>query len=121
MEQLKAKIAPYPAAIPRRGPGHSFYQRGRGSGYIRKTDGKITWGKKKSQRMGDNWRVKAGQNRGVLYNNVTYSQYVVGRKQTAVHKGHNWPDAHAKAEKFLPEAERIMKRYTEARLQRRYK
>lgn len=117
MERLKSKIAVYPPAIPRRGPGHSFYQRGRGSGYSR-VGGGVTWGRKRSERLGANWRVKTSRNRGVLYNRVSYSQFVVGKQQTSVHAAHGWPSAFTIAKDFIPEAERMIQRYTERELQR---
>lgn len=102
--EIKLRAVIYPPEGPWCAPGpypHRWYQRHFGPRWSRK-DGTIG-GRNTSERMQLGWVVEPrSQVEVVVGNRASYSPYVVGAEQTAVHAAHGWKRVDKIAEEQYP-------------------
>jgi len=73
----------YPAATAANAPPTPYYQRGRGTQYASRNDGR-------SERLGTRFYVQATTYRAEIGNTASYAEHVVGEKQAARMAGIGW-------------------------------
>jgi hypothetical protein len=95
-DTVRQYVSEYPPATAANlpSPGHTHYERGMGSVYVRKTDGKHTV-RKTSEMLNRKWSTKyrftATEAEAIVGNSASYAPYVHDdRKQAAFHARRNW-------------------------------
>ena len=90
LTHISGKVSQYPPAPPKnKTPGHSWYDRGWGSRWMRK-DGTVN-GRQTSEDLGQSWTSKVETNtRGRIGNDTSYGQWVQGEKQSGRMEAIGW-------------------------------
>jgi hypothetical protein len=103
---VRAEVSQYAPSTSANLPvaGRTFYLRGTGPVYVRKTDGQHTV-RKTSQMLNRKWSTKyrftSNDAEAIIGNNATYAPYVHDeRKQARFHKARGWRTAQATVTKY---------------------
>jgi len=87
--KLQEVISPYPSYSPQKTPGKTYYQRGFGTIYVKKSGGVTK--RKVSEMMGRKWDIIPAKNRATLRNKASYSAFVhSSTNQAKIHSKRGW-------------------------------
>lgn len=73
-EEMRKVMAVYPNFIPDKSPGKTYYARGSGTVYVKKSGGTTRYGN--SEMLGRRWEVIPSKGNVILRNKASYSAYV---------------------------------------------
>ena len=99
-QDVTQEVRPYPAG-PSQEAGKTWYQRGYGSRYVRKSGG-LSSGSRTSEQLGQQWRQQVAENSVTIENLASYAPFVHGAEQVGFHGRQGWRKLKETAEELLP-------------------